>query len=142
MERRNILGGGFAAGFAALMAPGTAAAQSDGAVAAAVHDVQRSIDTLYGGAWVRIHQIREQQRVWLRANHRYPDFIEVGVAIWDAVYDWHVRYQQPINMVRMQDGRYVMSFMFTTLILRPDQTPDYIGPPFDNSADRMPQPVR
>jgi hypothetical protein len=62
--------------------------------------------------------------------------------VWEALYDWHVRYQQPLNVQRTADGRYVMAFMFTTLILRPDQAPDYIGPPFDNSSDRMPQPVR
>jgi hypothetical protein len=141
VERRNLMGGGLAAGFAALVAGGDAeaAAQSDGsgaAIASALGGVQSALTALYSGAWGRINQLREQQRIWLRANHKYPDFIEIGVNIWDALYDWHVRYQQPINMTRSADGRYLMSFMFTTFILRPDQDANYIGPPFDN--DRRP----
>lgn len=141
MERRTLVGSGLAAGLAALAA-GTeveAAAQregSDAAVADAVRGVRDAINNLHARAWTRITQIREQQRIWLRANHKYPDFMEIGIDVWDALHDWHVRYQQPINMTRTADGRYVMAFMFTTFILRPDQSPDYVGPPFD--GDRRP----
>jgi hypothetical protein len=140
VERRNLVGGGLAAGFAALVAGGEAEAaeQGDGgaAVASAVTSVRDAVNTLYSGSWGRINQVREQQRIWLRANHKYPDFIEVGVNVWDGLYDWHVRYQQPINMTRAPDGRYLMAFMFTTFILRPDQDANYVGPPFD--GDRRP----
>jgi hypothetical protein len=140
VERRNLMGGGLAAGFAALVAgnEAEAAAQSDGsgAVASAVGTVRDAINTLYSGSWGRVTQVREQQRIWLRANHRYPDFIEIGLNVWDGLYDWHVRYQQPINMTRAADGRYLIAFMFTTFILRPDQDPNYVGPPFD--GDRRP----
>lgn len=145
MERRNVVGGALAAGFGALMTPVPAAAAQDGddaLVAGAVNEVRNAIDRLHVGAWGRVNQVREQQRIWLRANHRYPDFIEIGVGVWESLYDWHVRYQQPLNVQRTADGRYVMAFMFTTLILRPDQAPDYLGPPFDNSSDRLPQTVR
>ena len=139
VERRNLMGGGLAAGFAALVAGGEAEAaeQSDGtAVASAVGTVRDAINNLYSGSWGRVNQVREQQRIWLRANHRYPDFIEIGLNVWDGLYDWHVRYQQPINMTRAADGRYLIAFMFTTFILRPDQDPNYVGPPFD--GDRRP----
>jgi hypothetical protein len=140
VERRNVMGGGLAAGLAALLAGGDAeaAVQNDGsgAVAAAVGDVREAITNLYSGPWGRINLIREQQRIWLRANHKYPDFIEIGINVWDGLHDWHVRYQQPINMTRSADGRYLIAFSFTTFILRPDQDPNYIGPPFD--GDRRP----
>ena len=142
VERRNLVGGGLAAGLAALVAGGdaeAAAAQGSGddaLVASAVNGVRDAVNNLHTGAWGRIDQIREQQRIWLRANHKYPDFIEVGISIWDSMYDWHVRYQQEVNMTRSADGRYLMAFMFTTFILRPEQAPDYIGPPFD--GDRRP----
>ena len=51
--------------------------------------------------------------------------------MWENVYDWHVRHQQPIAATRTADGRYVMTVMFTTLILRPDQVNGYIGYGFD-----------
>lgn len=140
VERRNLVGGGLAAGLAALVAGGdadaaAAAAVQDGddaLVAGAVNGVRDAISNLYVGPWRAIALIREQQRIWLRANHKYPDFIEVGVGVWDSLYDWHVRYQQPISMTRTPDGRYVLAFMFTTFVLRPDQAVDYVGPPWDN----------
>ena len=55
------------------------------------------------------------------ATRKYPDFLEIGLDVWDNIWDWHVVYQQPLNVTRVADGRYAMSFMFTTLLLRPDQ---------------------
>ena len=57
----------------------------------------------------------------MRSTQKYPDFIEIGIDVWDNIYDWHVVHQQPVNMTRTSDGRYAMVFMFTTLLLRPDQ---------------------
>jgi hypothetical protein len=43
---------------------------------------------------------------------------------------------QPIDMARMTDGRYVMVFMFTTIILRPEQMPTSVGLPYDAQTPR------
>ncbi len=67
----------------------------------------------------------------MMSTRKYPDFIEIGLDVWDNVYDWHVAYQQPLNVTRLADGRYAMSFMFTTLLLRSDQNPDFVGYAFD-----------
>jgi len=77
-------------------------------------------------------RIREQQRVFLKANQKYPDFMEVGLDVWESVYDWHVRHNLPIDARRSGDGRYMMSVMFTTLILRWEQAANYIGYGFDS----------
>lgn len=138
VERRNLVGGGLAAGLAALVggadAEAATAAQRDDdrEVSRELRELRETIEGNFSRPWRIIARIREQQRIWLRANHKYPDFIEIGADVWDALYDWHVRFQQPINVTRVADGRYVMSFMFTTFILRPDQSTDYIGPGFDN----------
>jgi hypothetical protein len=76
-------------------------------------------------------RIREQQRTFLKANQKFPDFIDVGIDVWENVYDWHVRHQQPVAITRTANGRYVMTVMFTTLILRPEQTNSYVGYGFD-----------
>jgi hypothetical protein len=142
VERRNLMGGGLAAGLAALVAgdEAEAAPQRDAGdslqVSREIDELRQSIEALSRGPWARVYQIRAQQQIWLRANHKYPDFIEIGFNVWDGLYDWHVRYQQPINVTRSADGRYLMAFTFTTLVLRPDQDPDYVGPPFD--GDRRP----
>jgi hypothetical protein len=57
--------------------------------------------------------------------------MEVGIGVWENVYDWHVRHQQPLNLARLGDGRYAMTVMQTTLILRTDQTESYVGYGFD-----------
>jgi hypothetical protein len=39
-------------------------------------------------------------------------------------------------MTRTADGRYAMVFMFTTLLLRPDQAADFVGFAFDADTQR------
>jgi hypothetical protein len=75
----------------------------------------------------------------MQATRKYPDFLEIGLDVWDNVYDWHVAFQQPANLSRLTDGRYVMTFTFTTLILRPDQDPGFVGFAFDSDGQGAPR---
>ena len=146
--RRNVLSssllagvtGAFAATATATAAEPVAAEDTSQAAAAAVDRLRTTFERHATPAAVAgsIGQIRQQQRVFIRAHHKYPDFIEVGLSVWEDVYDWHVRYQQPINAARLADGRYVLTFMFTNLILRPDQEPGFVGFGFDNDGQRTP----
>jgi hypothetical protein len=77
-------------------------------------------------------EVRRQFGIFLKANQKYPDFCEVGPAVFTDVYDWHVRYQQAIEVSRV-DNRTAIRFMFTWLILRPDQDDLYVGIPFDRA---------
>lgn len=142
VQRRDMFGGGLVAGIAALMAAEpAAAAQRDSestAVARAVQDVRDAIAAADSGYWRAVTRIRAQQNTWMRANHSYPDFIEIGIAVWDSLHDWHVRYQHPMTITRTDAGRYVTSFMFTTLILRPDLEAEHVGTPFDGGPTRRP----
>ena len=134
MERRNLVGGGMLATAAALIgsAEQASAAQADdgAAVARAVENLRAALVRTLAVS-PELDRIREQQRVFLKSNQKFPDFLEVGIDVWENVYDWHVRHQQPIAATRTADGRYVMTVMFTTLILRPDQVNGYIGYGFD-----------
>ena len=134
MERRNLVGGGMLATAAALIggAEQASAAQADdsGAVARAVENLRATLMRTLAVS-PELDRIREQQRVFLKSNQKFPDFLEIGIDVWENVYDWHVRHQQPIAATRTADGRYVMTVMFTTLILRPDQVNGYIGYGFD-----------
>ena len=141
VQRRDLVGGGLVAGFASLMATSAEAAPpaaDDDETASAVNrfrDVyERQLEQVYGTRWKGVTRVRQQQRTWLLSTRKYPDFIEVGLDVWDNVYDWHVAYQQPLNVQRLADGRYAMAFMFTTLLLRSDQNADFVGYAFD--ADR------
>ena len=52
--------------------------------------------------------------------------------VWYAIYDWHVRWKQPIAIGRDAGGRYTLPLTQTTLVMRPEQTLTFIGPPYDN----------
>jgi len=135
MERRELVSGGLL-GLTALLGGGDATA--DAAPQGDSFDTARAIDRLrelleqrVAPPFVELSEIRRQQRMFIKASDKFPDFIEIGVNVWDRVYDWYVRYQQPPTVVRRDDGRYTMTFMFTTLVLRPDQADDYVSLAYD-----------
>jgi hypothetical protein len=134
MQRRNLVGGGMLAGAAALLtdprpAPREPECDSE-ATARAVENLKASLERRLAVS-PELERIREQQRLFLKSNHKFPDFIEIGIDVWESVYDWHVRHHQPMTAARTADGRYVMTVMFTMLILRPDQATNYVGYGFD-----------
>ncbi len=141
MERRQLVGGGLLAGVAALASAAPAGAagadgERDTLVAGAIADLGRALERRATDPWRGVNRVRDQIRIFLKSASRYPEYVEVGVQVWDAVHDWHVTYQQPLSMTRAADGRYTMAFMFTTLLLRPDFDGDYVGYPFDNDRPR------
>ena len=83
-------------------------------------------------AFTEIAQVRIRQFDYLKAQGKFPDFIEVGTDVWTAVYDWHVRFLQPMTLGRDGNGHYTIMLGFTTLIMRPEAVATLIGPPFDN----------
>ena len=82
----------------------------------------------------RIGQVRNQLEIYLRANGKFPDYLEIGIGVFEDVYDWHVKYQQPIQLNRTTDNRLVIRFMLTQLILRHEQETGFVGTPYDRSA--------
>jgi hypothetical protein len=137
MERRHLVSGGLLAGLAGAFGFSSPAAgaqqrrdESDERTAAAVDELRKVVDR---GLQVsaELARIREQQRIFMRANHKFPDYIEVGIGVWENVYDWHVRHQRPVLVGRTTDGRYTMTVMETLLLLRPDQSETFVGFGFD-----------
>ena len=145
VQRRDLVGGGLVAGLASMMAPAAEAdasvddEQSTTAINRLRETFERQFDQIYSSRWRGVSRVREQQRTWLMSTRKYPDFIEIGLDVWDNIWDWHVVYQQPLNVTRVADGRYAMSFMFTTLLLRSDQKPDFVGYAFDADSEGRPR---
>lgn len=79
-----------------------------------------------------IAPVRDVQLTYLRANGKFPDYLEVGTTVWLAVHDWHIRWQQPLSLGRDNLGHYTLVFNQTVLIMRPDATPTFMGVPYDN----------
>jgi len=138
VERRDVIGGGLAAGLAAAFgAPASAQTRRDAPDDAAETKIADAIDRLrqsleHEHESADVSQIRAQQRTFLKANQKFPDYMDVGVDVWERMYDWHVRTRQPLNIVRATDGRYGMVFGVTTLLLMPQQTGGYISWGYDN----------
>jgi hypothetical protein len=93
----------------------------------AVDDLRRELVEFW-----ELAPVREQQKTFLRATGKFPDFLEVGSDVWQRVYDWHVRYRAPITLGRTGEGRYTILLMTTTIIMRPDLAPGHVGFGYDN----------
>ena len=138
VERRDVIGGGLVAGLAAAFgAPAGAQARRDttddaaeAKVADAIDRLRQSLEHEHESGDVAL--IRAQQRTFLKANQKFPDYMDVGIDVWERMYDWHVRTRQPLNIVRLNDGRYGMVLGVTTLLLMPQQTGGYISWGYDN----------
>jgi hypothetical protein len=139
MKRREVVGGGLL-GLTALLgtaeaagtadAAGTGQQRDDGTTAEAIDKLREAIEQRLD-SFDELTEIRAAQRTFLKANAKYPDFIEIGLSVWDRLYDWHVRHQVEPQVTRRDDGRYTMVFMFTTLVLRSELADNYVGFGFD-----------
>jgi hypothetical protein len=131
VSRRQIVFG--LAGAGTLGAAGTAAAQRTAADAESerksAEALQKIADQLdREGDPAVIGTIRGAQRIFLRANQRFPEYIEIGIEVWEQMHDWHVHNRLPLQLVRVEDGRYGMQVMLSTLVLHPGAQPNYVGP--------------
>ena len=139
IDRRQLLTGGGLLGVFAPAPEGTAygAGQMSERAAAdvvtALQKISSAISTVAAqSSFDAIVPLRTRQTDYLRANAKFPDFIDVGVDIWMAAYDWHVRFQQPLTIGRDASGHYTLTLGFTALVLRPDATATFISAPYDN----------
>jgi hypothetical protein len=82
----------------------------------------------------RVGKVRGALEQYLKTNGRFPDYLEIGMTVFMDVYDWHVRYQQPLQLNRTTDNRIVIRFMLTQLIVRHEQDGNFVGPPYDRPA--------
>jgi hypothetical protein len=97
----------------------------------ALKDIRRAIEAPQTG-FGEILPIRLKQMDYLRATNKFPDFIDVGLDVWFAVHDWHVKHMQQPALGRDANGRYTLSVMGTQLVMRPDLVPSFISAPYDS----------
>ena len=82
-------------------------------------------------SFAEIAGVRKSQLDYIRANGKFPDFVDVGLDVWVGVYDWHVRMQQPLVLGRDPSGHYTIMLAFTTVVLHQDAVPNFISIPYD-----------
>jgi hypothetical protein len=100
-------------------------------IADALKDLRKAIEAPQG-AFVEILPIRQKQVDYLKATNKFPDFIDVGLDVWFAVHDWHIKHLQQPALGRDANGRYTMSVMGTQLVMRPDLVPTFVSAPYDS----------
>jgi len=143
VSRRLALRGGILGAVGGILAGGDARAEPAGGAAAAQRSdegsdrIATAIDKLRDEVhseqlFTEITAVREAQKSFLRVNLKFPDYIDVGSDIWFAVYDWHVRWQQPLTIGRDPLNRYTIVLNQTAVVLRPDSLANYVGIPYDN----------
>ena len=144
LSRRELITAGVAGSLTA--APSVAAAapveqqqadrEGQREIARMIQTLERTLDSAFLSSSLAhgfVVKLRQDMEQFLRANSKFPDFIEIGPAVFYEMYDWHVKHRQQLTVTRLADGRYSMQFMFTSLILRPEQDRNYIGV----ASDRM-----
>ncbi len=140
LSRRALLTGGVLTGAVAGpgATPGLAASQSshgssnaDEQVAKALAAIEDQLRGANGGNCPELTTIRSLQREFLKGHGKFPDFIEIGIDVWESVMNWHVRTRQQPQVTRSADGRYTLPLFQTNLVLRHDVSSSYIGQPFD-----------
>lgn len=78
-----------------------------------------------------IARIRGSMTTHVRSAGKFPDFMEIGMNLFYDVYDWHIRYQQQIQVIRIAEQRFAIQFMFTQLVVRWEMDANYMGVPYD-----------
>ena len=78
-----------------------------------------------------VGSVKNELQRYLKTSGKFPEYVDIGVAVFFDVYDWHVRQQQQIQITRMADQRMAIQFMFTQLVLRWENDSNYVGTPFD-----------
>jgi hypothetical protein len=142
VKRRDLLGGGILGGILGGMAEDSDAGQPPqpqprqqtviedfSGVVDAIHNLEKEIARQ--NSFIDIAPIREVQRNFLRVNLHMPNYIEVGAGLWFTLYDWHVRWQQPLNLTRDLLGRYTITYLGTAIVLRPEMPDQFLSAPYD-----------
>lgn len=117
----------------AAQSPEAISAQALRELAQEVGEIRRQMRDAFLGPSLSqglVADVRRQFALFLKANQKYPDYVEIGPGVFTDVYDWHVRHRQALEVTRV-DNRMAIRFMFTWLILRPDQVDGFVGIPFD-----------
>jgi hypothetical protein len=101
-----------------------------------LEDLQDSFDRAFNTNSLSIGfiaKLREVFEQFLRSNGKFPDFCDVGAAVFYDVYDWHIRNRQQLVVLKQADNRYTIQFMFTTLILKFENQQNFVGYPYDKA---------
>lgn len=142
VTRRDVVtGGALSALSVAAFAEPASAEQDDGQTARAVTGLRSSLDGINSTlntafetnavAFGFVPKIREMFTTFVRSNFKFPDYMEIGMEVFYDLYDWHIKHNRQMEVSRVGENRMAIRFMFTLMILRPEQDVKYLGLPYD-----------
>jgi len=143
MKRRDLIGGGILGGVLGGISEDASetgqAPPSQPRQQTVIEDFSGVVDAINNlekefarqNSFIDIAPIREAQRNYLRINLHMPNYIEVGAGHWFNLYDWHVRWQQPLNLTRDLLGRYTITYLGTAIVLRAEMPDQFLSAPYD-----------
>ena len=135
LSRRELIAGGAAVHMAG--GDKAAAARQDADVQQlqnemrTVRDVLVSIQTQNLVNTPTVNTIRDRQRQFYKVNQRFPQYIDVGIRVWERMQDWHIAHQRPLTIQPGSEGRFLMDFIMTVLVLKYELGENEIGQPYD-----------
>ena len=106
-------------------------------IAAKTTEMDQTLDGLSGVvrsnslAFGFVPRLRDAYTLYWKTHGKFPEFCEVGTSVFYDIYDWHIKNRLPIPVSRFADNRVAITFMYTQLLVRTDQSADYVGIPFD-----------
>ena len=106
-------------------------------IATKTTEIDQTLDGLAGVvrsnslAFGFVPKLRDAYTLYWTSHGKFPEFCEVGTSVFYDIYDWHIKNRLPVPVSRFADGRMSITFMYTQLLVRVDQSPDYVGIPFD-----------
>jgi hypothetical protein len=139
LSRRDVLSGGVVGGLAR---NASSAAEQPGdrevlrQIEKAIQDLEATVNRGFNALSLSLGPIgllRRAFELFIKSNGHFPEFCDIGTGVFYDVYDWHVRNRQQIIVVRQPDNRYTIQFMFTALVLRFENEPNFIGIPYDKA---------
>jgi hypothetical protein len=98
----------------------------------ALREIRKALESQPQASFAEIAGVRQKQVDYLKATNKFPDFIDVGLDVWFAVHDWHIKHLQQMVLGRDSSGRYTITLLSTQLVMRPDLVPSFISAPYDN----------
>jgi hypothetical protein len=143
VTRRDVMTGGAvgALSAAALGPPAQRDGQNNEQTAGVLRDIQKSLDDIHGTlstgfesnrvAFGHTGRLRDSFTQFMRANFKFPDYVEIGMNVFYDVYDWHIKHNRQLEVSRVLENRMAVRFMFTLLVVRPEQDGNFIGVPYD-----------
>ncbi len=133
LSRRELIAGG---AVMSQMKAGEAAAAQRGGAGEDYSDELRSIQTALAGlantvTTPTVTEIRDRQRQFLRLNQRFPQFIAVGIRVFERMQDWHINNGRVLTIQRGGDGDWQMDFLMSVLVLKLELPENEIGQAYD-----------